>query len=219
MRFEDTLEGWQEQIEKIKKQSNLMTFIRAISKEEMLVVKVRKSGTSGHQPQAMCHANVANFVTEHGGRQHFGWMLRPWELYDDNQYDGMFLAVFHSNWMSPEGQLVSITPEDNNFHIFLPDLNRKFNFSTQESYNNRVTYTEEYKPPYNAVNPARNVTYFFAAGFADRSKQFEKYRIPKSMTDIENEIPESMKRKINGRLQLTSEGEKWAKLKFSVSSK
>ena len=219
MRIADTLESWQEQLDKIKSNQHLMNFIKAISKEEAIVVAVKNTPEINNLDEAMCHKNVKECVEQFGGKQIFGWILRPWELYETEEFDGMFLASFHSNWKPPEGELISITPENNKFQIFLPDTIRRFNFDTQESYNNRVVYLDNYKPPSYAFNPSRYVNYFFGGGCADRDRLYEKYRIPKSPDEVTKALPDSMKCVRNGRVVFTPEGEKWAKLKFSLKTR
>ena len=217
MRFDDTEEGWLKKIEEIKSNKNLMNFIAATSKEEIQLVRVRKKGKSGTQPQHMCHDNVKGFVEKHGGKQVYGWLLHHWDENETPEYDGVFTAIFHSNWLTPEGALVSITPYKSEYQIFLTDPRRSFDFSKNESYNNRVIFLDIYDPPRTAVNPSRNVTYFRSGVYIDRDRFFEKYRIPSSQTEVIEAIPESMKRIIGGSLALSGEGKRWASLKYSVS--
>ncbi len=217
MRFEDTQEGWTSLLNEIENNRSLMGFLNAISSNPITIVKVRKKGKSGSQPQHMCHENVNTFVKEHGGKQIFGWVLHHWKLNSSKEYDGVFTAIFHSNWLTPENNLVSITPEDTDFQLFLPDTRRSFNFANNESYNNRVIFLDNYDPPSTAKNPTRNVTFFRAGSYIERDKFFEKYRVPVSTEEVFNAVPESMKRIFNGRYQLTEEGKKWACLRFSVN--
>lgn len=216
MRFSDTQEGWNAELLKIRSNVHITNFLKAISSEPIEIVEASKSH---NRPIAMCHDNVRQHVVEHGGEHVFGWMLRPSSMFEHSNFDGMFLAVFHSNWRNPSGKLISITDETSNFHLFLPDKIRKYNFEINESYNNRVIYLDDYKPTFNGLNPSRNVNYFFAGGYADRDRRFEKYRIPKSREEIGASIPESMKKLENGEIVLLPDGIKWAALKFAISPK
>lgn len=215
MRFADTIDGWQEQLEIIQSTPVLANFIRAISKDAPRIVRVEKQVDVASYRPAMCHDNVKEHVRNFSGQHMFGWIIRPWTLFDI-EFDGMLMAVFHSNWLSSDGDLLSITPEPTNFHIFLPDKLRRFNFDTLESYNNRVIYLNSYKPPLNAFNPTRNVNYYFAGGFADRNKNFERYRIPRPNEKVEDLIPKSMLRVIDGSPHATLDGQKYLSLKYSI---
>ena len=217
MRFSDTLDGWQEQLRLIQQNSYLLAFIRAISNEQPKIVKVEKTLNGNDIAFAMCHDVVKEHISRFGGEQVFGWMIRPWTISDNTEFDGMLMAVFHSNWLSPENELVSVTPDKSEFQIFLQDRKRRFNFSTLESYNNRTIYLDSYKPPYDGVDPVRNVNYFTSGPFSDRDKVYEKYRIPQPNERIEDLLPHSMMRVINGSPRISPEGQKYISLKYSVN--
>lgn len=62
-----------------------------------------------------CHVNVEEHIKSHGGTPIYGWII--W------QSPALLHALFHCNWMSPDGELIDITPKvDGETKIlFLPD--------------------------------------------------------------------------------------------------
>ena len=68
MRFEDTLAGWEDQIVQVQSNSSLMTFLNAISKEKIQIVRVKKDIEFSYDASSMCHLNVREFVAKHGGQ-------------------------------------------------------------------------------------------------------------------------------------------------------
>ena len=216
MRFQDTVEGWIEQVKLVKSNPYLQSFVRSISKEEIKIVEVRKLGGSEIQSVSMCHPDVLSCVEQYGGKQVFGWILNPWQVADTTEFDGVFNAIFHSCWLTPEGELVTITPQTTKFQMFLPDVSRKFDFSKLQSYNNRTIYLDQYKVPKHCEKPIRNVSYFSAGGFVSRDRNFERYQIPTSLSEVRSAVPASMRRSRNGISCWTAEGIKWAHLKFAI---
>jgi hypothetical protein len=217
MRFPDTLDGWNEQLLYLTSKSQVRNYLRAMSKSDLVVVRNRKKGVTSQQPAHNCHNNVDKLVKRIGGQAIFGWYIYPYMANDKAEFDGMIIGNFHCNWLTPENELVNVTAEDGAYHLFLPDNHRKFDFDTKTSYNNRVIYLDNYNPPSFAINPSRNVTYFRCKQYQSRDRLFEKYTIPKSITEAVNSLPDRMKRIVNGRIQLTDEGKQWLHLRFAVS--
>ena len=217
MRFPDTLDGWNQQMQSLNANPHIRNYLKAMSKNDLVVVRNRKKGITGRQPANQCHENVAKLVKRIGGKAIFGWYVYPYTANDTAEFDGMIISNFHCNWLTPENELVNVTSEDCSYHIFLADSHRKYDFDTNTSYNNRVIYLDTYNPPFTSYNPSRNVTYFVAGQYSSRDRLFEKYTMPKTVARAVDSIPEYMKRVINGKTQLTEEGKKWMSLRFSVS--
>ena len=216
MRFPDTLAGWTEQMQYLRSNQYIRNYLKAISKEEMIIVKNRKAGVTGNQPPGMCHENVAKLVKRIGGSAVYGWYVNPYLANDNPNFDGAIHSVFHCNWCTPENVLVNVSPESGLYHIFLPDPVRRYDFNTCTSYNNRTVYLDSYSPPFTAYNPARNVTYFTAGQYASRDRIFERYNRPNTTEEALENIPAHMKKFSNGSLQLSDEGRRWLSLKYSV---
>jgi hypothetical protein len=60
-----------------------------------------------------CHDNVVAYIQSHGGQQRCGWTLSKYPV-------GVLSAISHSVWISPDDQLVDITPDSVARHLFLP---------------------------------------------------------------------------------------------------
>ena len=62
-----------------------------------------------------CHLNVEEHVKSNGGTPVYGWIV--W------QSPALLHALFHCNWLSPDGELVDITPKADGERkvLFLPD--------------------------------------------------------------------------------------------------
>ena len=75
-----------------------------------------------------CFRNVDAYLARHGGGRSLGWMIsrtRP------GIRAAAYGAMFHSVWMSPEGNLVDITHRPGHYPIaaFLPDPTRTETFT------------------------------------------------------------------------------------------
>ena len=121
MRFPDTYDGWLSQMNELLTNRNVNNYLKAISSVEPMIVRNRKSGITGNQPEWMCHKNVAKFVRKIGGSPLFGWLVYPYQANDNTISDGVITSMFHCNWLTPEGNVVNATPMKHSFHIFLPD--------------------------------------------------------------------------------------------------
>jgi len=216
MRFPDTLAGWTEQMNKLKSNQHVRNYLRAISPADLVLVRNRKRGVTGNQPTNMCHENIAKLVSRIGGSAVYGWLVKPDMTEDKPYFDGVIMSMFHCNWRTPENELVNVTPFSGEYHIFLEDSSRKFDFNTSASYNNRTIYLDNYKPPFTAYNPARNVNYFTSGKYSSRDRLFEKYSIPSDVDHALDNLPASMKRMKNGSLEISDEGKRWLSLRYSV---
>jgi hypothetical protein len=75
-----------------------------------------------HSALEECYRNVFTQVQERGGARQTGWCI--WE------HPGLFVeGVFHAIWLSPEGNLVDITPHRDGEQriLFIPDPTRSYN--------------------------------------------------------------------------------------------
>ena len=68
-----------------------------------------------------CFGDVQRKIEKDGGTSQYGWQI--WEIPRI-----MVEGEFHVVWVSPEGNLVNITPNSSNMPriLFLPDNNRKY---------------------------------------------------------------------------------------------
>ncbi|WP_437191365.1 hypothetical protein [Planctomicrobium sp. SH527] len=67
-----------------------------------------------------CHMNVKQHIDEYGGTSMSGWI--------DWQSPLLLQAEFHTNWISPDGEIVDITPKEEGESriLFLPDQRQKW---------------------------------------------------------------------------------------------
>lgn len=218
MRFADTVEGWQSQINYFTTNTYINAYIKAISKEELQIVPNQKHGLTGVYKKSMCHANVEDIIKEKGGTPVYGWVVNPYLAVANDGYDGIITSMFHCNWLSPEGELINITPMQGSYHVFLPDRLRKWDFETNSGYNNRTIYLDHYSPPKTAFNPSRNCTYFTAGQYASRDKLFEKFSIPNNIQEAFAALPAHMKRVIGGEQMISPEGMQWISLRYTIAA-
>jgi hypothetical protein len=95
------------EIEKFRIRLNL------IEQALFVPVRPRKGGKFDN-----CFNEVKEQVRKSGGSQLFGWMIWIWPYV-------MTEAVLHSVWQSPKGELVDVTPKQENEQriLFIPDSN------------------------------------------------------------------------------------------------
>lgn len=85
---------------------------------EPVYIPVRPALTAVHRN---CFINVREEMAHHGGDIQHGWLI--WER------PGWYLdVIFHAVWVSPDGQLIDITPTDDGEDtiLFLPDCRKTF---------------------------------------------------------------------------------------------
>ncbi|NDH09716.1 MAG: hypothetical protein EBY16_08935 [Gammaproteobacteria bacterium] len=131
--------------------------------------------------------------------------------------DGIITSMFHCNWRTPENEIVNVTPFSGEYHIFLADSSRKFDFKTNTGYNSRTIYLDTFKPPFLEPNPTRNVNYFSSRNYKSRDPFFEKFTIFNNVVDAVNKLPAYMKTKNNGVIHISEEGNLWLSMKYSVN--
>jgi len=216
MRFEDTLEGWTEQMNQMISNNHLARYLRAISPLDPILVENSKEGADAKEVAYKCHWNVKQRVETNGGAPVFGWIVKPSRLDDDDRADGLVMSVFHCNWLAPDGKLLNITPFEGKFHIFLQDNVRKYDFNTNTSYNMRIIHLDSFVPPKGMTSLAHNVTYFCADRHISREKIFEKFKKPDNLDEAFAAVPASMRCTFNGELDFTEEGKQWLALKYNV---
>ena len=187
-------------------------------KEELRLVPNASQDFSSIFARSMCHSNVAEIVEQTGGTAVFGWVVNPYLSIANDEFDGVINSMFHCNLLTPQGELVNVTPLKGAYHIFLPDHSRKWDFKTNTGYNNRTIYLDHYNPPKTAFNPSRNCTYFTAGHYASRDRLFEKFTIATNTQELFDAIPMSMKSVVGGEQMISPEGMKWISLRYNVAA-
>ncbi len=68
-----------------------------------------------------CFENVKKYQHAHNGSIQYGWLIWEWP-------NVMIEGEFHAVWLSPNGKLVDVTPNEENFSrvLFLPDQSRSY---------------------------------------------------------------------------------------------
>ena len=106
-------------------------------------LQIRHPGAAREGSDLFCHALVREQVTRHGGRQCYGW-LHSVPAPSDARH-GAHGVTFHSVWLSPEGQLVDLSPHGfsrDGWSLFIPDARRAYDFIGERGYNALVIYTD-----------------------------------------------------------------------------
>jgi hypothetical protein len=183
----------------------------------LVIVANNSENVTADAKAGNCHANVAKRIVTAGGKQSFGWYIQFDQLHQASELDGIITACFHSNWISPEGEMVNITPDDKHFHLFLQDDKRAVNVSKGVFFNNRMAFLDEFKCSPGMKSPPRNVTLFTNREHFSRDKSFERYELVASKEEIYSRVPENMKIARSGRIELTEAGQEYVTLKFNIS--
>ena len=175
MRFEDSRDGWQQQLNELIVNSNIRSFLRAISKAEPVLVQ-NVNASVDDTSDRMCHQLVKDKIDVSGGQAEYGWIIAPWLMHDIGFLDHSVTVSFHCNWRDTSGNLVNVSPMQGQYHIFLSDSSRKYDFDSNTSFNNRTIYLDECKLPAVLGTRARNVNYFTSQQYASRDRNFEKFK-------------------------------------------
>ena len=75
---------------------------------EVLRLNKRKKGMTSSGTKLRCHWNVMSLVSAYGGNHKHGYLL------EQNWDDDWASLIYHSAWLTPEKQLVCVTPRDRN---------------------------------------------------------------------------------------------------------
>jgi|APSaa5957512535_1039671.scaffolds.fasta_scaffold95447_2 hypothetical protein len=75
---------------------------------EVLRLNQRKKGMTSSGAKLRCHWNVMSLVSAYGGNHKHGYLL------EQNWEDDWAQLTYHSAWLTPEKQLVCVTPRDRN---------------------------------------------------------------------------------------------------------
>lgn len=188
-----------------------IAFVRAISKGELLVVR-RADFDCVPSQAGRCHLNVREQVAQYGGKQVYGWHLNT-ERTNGAELSGRVYAAFHSNWMDEAGMLWDVTDPIEQYHLFLHDPLRVYDFENKISYNNRMVFLSDYVQINAADRVVRNKMLFTANGYLSRDRIFEKYKMPTSLQELQTALPSQY---VNEDGKISDEGNMWLSLKYSV---
>ena len=85
-----------------------------IGMKKLLILKRRKKGLTSSGSEASCHNNVELLVASLGGKHKHGYLLEgntdDKKSVDENGKITEFSLVYHSAWLTPEENLVCVTP-------------------------------------------------------------------------------------------------------------
>lgn len=109
--------------------AELRAVLRRLSPQPPL--RLRPDGAWMYRP-GLCHQNVREHVSSHGGSPQFGWIVRD--------AGAVFHFEFHCVWRRADGVLVDVTPAPAGLRelLFLPDAERSFDFEHRLSWANRL---------------------------------------------------------------------------------
>ena len=112
-----------------------------------------------------CHENCRQAEADGLGLRVSGWYVMN-EFTHDGFADGMCRLVHHSNLMLADGSLLNITSDDDaNFHIFIQDEARDFDFDNRIGYNDRMVFGDSFLV---GRSVPRNKVHFAAKGELSR---------------------------------------------------
>ena len=77
-----------------------------------------------------CYYNVMKKVSYDGGSMQYGWAIWEWP-------DVMLEGEFHAVWISPQGNLIDITPNIENKILLLPDNSISYDFNLRKKIPNK----------------------------------------------------------------------------------
>jgi hypothetical protein len=137
--------------------------MHALTQSTVVLVPMHKEAIIGAGRRTDSHLNVKHRVEKHGGKLVSGWSL------DRNKKqinDGIFRWTFHSNWLSPENQLVNITIDTkqkfSEKHTFWHDAQRAPDVVEGFAYNDLFITTNRIAAEKFKVQIGR--LYWFASG-------------------------------------------------------
>lgn len=114
----------------------LLTFCFHLSPVAPLIVKVIDDSNGLY---GWCSDGVAEKVKADGGEHVFGWLIWEWP-------GVMWTAEFHDNWLSPQGEILDITPKPAGEEsvLFVPDFDipQNFDFSNRPGNRRQRIYRE-----------------------------------------------------------------------------
>lgn len=97
--------------------------------DKSAAVHLKYTRPTAFQPEHdYCHFNVWLQCRYAGGQPQAGWVLAQ------DKQKSFAEAIFHTNWRSPEGQLVDVTPRKDQEKrlLFVPDLARSIVLTSHE---------------------------------------------------------------------------------------
>jgi hypothetical protein len=143
--------------------SSVAQAMHAHTHSDVVLVPLDKQAIIGAGRRTDSHLNVKNRIDKLGGNMISGWSL------DRNKKqinDGIFRWVFHSNWLSPENQLVNITIDTkqkfSEKHTFWHDTTRLPNVVEGYAYNDIFITTNRLVAEKFKVHAGK--LYWFASG-------------------------------------------------------
>jgi hypothetical protein len=180
--------GWNDALQKTLKVSSYKKFFEVTSPNKALIVK-NDSNFYKLNKRGDCHENCRQAEADGLGLRVSGWYVMN-EFTHDGFADGMCRLMHHSNLMLVDGSLLNITSDDDaNFHIFIQDEARDFDFDNRIGYNDRMVFGDSF-----LVGRAvpRNKVHFAAKGEFSRDIYFEKFKIFKSDESESIQVPSNL---------------------------
>jgi hypothetical protein len=114
----------------------IATPMQLLTHSGVVLVPLHKEAVIGAGRRTDTHLNVKKRIDQFGGQQVSGWSL------DRNKKqinDGIFRWTFHSNWLSPDNELVNVTIDTkqkfSEKHTFWHDQSRAADLNEGFSYN------------------------------------------------------------------------------------
>ena len=165
--------GWNEVLQKTLDVASYKKFFEVTSHHNALVVKNDDTFYKLNK-RGNCHENCRQAEADGLGLRVSGWYVMN-EFTHDGFADGMCRLEHHSNLMLADGSLLNITSDDDaNFHIFIQDEARDFDFDNRIGYNDRMVFGDSFLV---GRSVPRNKVHFAAKGELSRDIYFEKFKI------------------------------------------
>ena len=114
--------------------SSIVAFL-GLNPSAAILLKYRKPNSFISEPDN-CHINVWVQCDKHGGKPQYGWII------GQDLKNNFLEARFHSVWLSPEGELIDLTPRNDNEKriMFLPDPERVIMLSEYKNMPAVISY-------------------------------------------------------------------------------
>jgi hypothetical protein len=196
--------GWNEVLKRTLDVASYKKFFEVTSHYDGLVVKNDDTFYKLNK-RGNCHENCRQAEADGLGLRVSGWYVMN-EFTHEGFADGMCRLTHHSNLMLADGSLLNITSDDDtNYHIFIQDDLRDFDFYNRIGYNDRMVFGDSFLV---GRSVPRNKVHFASEDQLSRDIYFEKFKIYKSDEKESIQVPSNLS---------YQEQIKWLTLKTNLS--
>lgn len=157
------------------------------------IVVPNNSSIAPNNDRNQCHANCKEGEEQGLGKHISGWYLMCEHIFNEVS-PGMCRLIHHSNLLLNDGTYVNPTYDNGyNYHIFIRDDKRIFNFDESVGYNDRLMLGDDFLRGKQTSKPIpRNKVLYANKDEFDRDLRFEKFKIYETKEEAYSQVPKSL---------------------------